>query len=122
MTDINTSDGAVLEALNNKADLDMANLPANIDYVIETWKSADGLSWYRLYKSGWIEQGVTAKTPINLPKAMKNDQYTALTTDITNTLVSGNVSISSKTTTTIYLTVNDRLCHVYVTGEIGNDV
>jgi len=29
----------------------------SIDYVIDTWRSSDGNSWYRKYKSGWIEQG-----------------------------------------------------------------
>ena len=26
-------------------------------YVIESWRSDDGSSWYRLYSDGWIEQG-----------------------------------------------------------------
>ncbi len=29
----------------------------NADYVIETWFASDGSSWYRKYKSGWVEQG-----------------------------------------------------------------
>ena len=37
-----------------------SEIPSDImtaDYVIETWRSADGSSWYRKYKSGWVEQG-----------------------------------------------------------------
>jgi hypothetical protein len=29
----------------------------NADYVIESWRATDGSSYYRKYKSGWIEQG-----------------------------------------------------------------
>lgn len=29
----------------------------NSDYVVDSWTSSDGLGWYRIYKSGWIEQG-----------------------------------------------------------------
>lgn len=38
------------------------DIPSDIntaDYVIETWRAADGSSWYRKYKSGWVEQGGT---------------------------------------------------------------
>ena len=28
-------------------------------FIVETWKSDDGLSWYRKYSDGWIEQGGT---------------------------------------------------------------
>lgn len=41
--------------LSGKADIDLSNVDENIDYVIESWK--DGSNWYRIYKSGWIEQG-----------------------------------------------------------------
>ena len=34
---------------------DFVNLNNGMDYVIESWNS--GTSWYRLYKSGWLEQG-----------------------------------------------------------------
>lgn len=27
------------------------------DTVIKEWRSSDGLSWYRKWKSGWVEQG-----------------------------------------------------------------
>ena len=28
-----------------------------ISHIIKTWKSDDGMSWYRKYSDGWIEQG-----------------------------------------------------------------
>lgn len=43
------------EILNGKMDNDLSNLPSNIDYVVEQW--ADNNNWYRVYKSGWCEQG-----------------------------------------------------------------
>lgn len=37
-----------------------SDIPTDImtaDYVTETWRASDGSSWYRKYKSGWVEQG-----------------------------------------------------------------
>lgn len=48
--------GAITEALNDKADRDLNNMTANIDYVVESYDDEEG-NWYRVYKSGWIEQG-----------------------------------------------------------------
>lgn len=50
------------------------------DFVTETWISDDGLSWYRKYASGWVEQGGEteknlATANIVLPIAMLNDTY-----------------------------------------------
>lgn len=83
MADINV--GAISEALNNKADrdlnntdvqtrldnkanttyvneqlatkakTDLSNIPSAYDYVVKTYKN--GSTWYRQYKSGWVEQG-----------------------------------------------------------------
>lgn len=59
---------------DKKADRDLNNTPANIDYVVKTGSSAAG--WYRLYKSGWIEQGgVSAESIITLPKEMADTSY-----------------------------------------------
>ena len=36
----------------------MSNVLANIDYVVESkFPTADDPTWYRVYKSGWLEQG-----------------------------------------------------------------
>ena len=80
MADINVN--ALSEALNNKADRDMQNITANIDYVVESYR--DGTTWYRLYKSGWVEQGGRGTssgvgfTTITLPKEMADTNYTLL--------------------------------------------
>ena len=76
------------EMINDKADIDLGNISLNIDYVVE-WKSptSSDPSWYRLYKSGWIEQGglfhssSTSGGTINtiiLMKEMANSSYTVL--------------------------------------------
>lgn len=45
----------VYEDLNIKANTSLSNVTANIDFVVERYN--DGFNWYRVYKSGWIEQG-----------------------------------------------------------------
>ena len=61
--------GAISEELNNKADIDLANLPDNYDFVIESqMPTADNnYTWYRKYKSGWVEQGCIG--PVNVTVA-----------------------------------------------------
>lgn len=47
-TDLSNCTKATQESINNI-------MPANMDYVVESGSS--GRTWYRKYKSGWIEQG-----------------------------------------------------------------
>ena len=51
--------GITAEQFNAKADLDLMNTASNVDIVIESQlPTADnGYTWYRKYKSGWVEQG-----------------------------------------------------------------
>ena len=61
MTEPAIDTGAILEALNDKTDRDCRNVDttAGADAVIE-WQAptaANNYTWYRLYKSGWVEQG-----------------------------------------------------------------
>ncbi|MDR0666864.1 MAG: phage tail protein [Campylobacteraceae bacterium] len=48
---------AFLDALNAKAQADLSNVSADVDFVIENWISEDNNLWYRKYKSGLVEQG-----------------------------------------------------------------
>ena len=50
---------AELQAVDmSKADTALSNVLANIDYVVESkFPTADDPTWYRVYKSGWLEQG-----------------------------------------------------------------
>ena len=94
MTDINI--GAISEALNNKVDLPSPSTPQDaVDYVVEKQEptSANGYTWYRKYKSGWVEQGVikaevaTAIYTFNFPILMANTNYAVMTSvsDVLNT-------------------------------------
>jgi len=35
----------------------VASSDTGADYVVDSWHASDGTSWYRKWKSGWIEQG-----------------------------------------------------------------
>ena len=66
----------------NKADTDLSNVSSNIDYVVESQDptEANGYTWYRLYKSGWVEQGgvisiVKGVTNVTLPVEMNDTNY-----------------------------------------------
>ena len=92
MIDINV--GAIAESLNNKVDLVMGAPQDAVDYVVEKQDptSANGYTWYKKYKSGWVEQGGTMTFPkagtsrttktITFPIAMADTNYTAQPTPI----------------------------------------
>ena len=117
MTDINV--GAIPEALNNKVDLPTRSTPQDaVDYVVEKQDptSANGYTWYRKYKSGWVEQGGVFDAPnntagvektITLPLPMTNDKYT-ITIGVRNTTNDYNVYlfVATKTSTTITFKCN----------------
>ena len=46
-------------ALQQKVDLPSGKSQADIDYVVESQlpTAENNYTWYRLYKSGWVEQG-----------------------------------------------------------------
>lgn len=103
----------------NKANSDLSNTPSNIDYVIESQEptTANGYTWYRKYKSGWVEQGgnftYTARqsvyTTIVLPIQMANNHYTLVSepgyTARSDTATGQHVASRNglKTTTTIFI-------------------
>jgi len=84
---INT--GMILEALNDKVDRDCRNVDTNsgADVVIE-WQAPDpnnDYKWYRLYKSGWIEQGgktTSRDETVTFPKAFMDTNYTIVGNEI----------------------------------------
>ena len=69
--------GGLTEQMNDKLDLPEGLSQAGVDYVIDfKAPTADDPSWYRIYKSGWIEQGgrygssssyIAADTTITVP-------------------------------------------------------
>ena len=97
------------EVINNKMDRDGLNASATFDCVIETYGPDNSGNWYRLYKSGWIEQGgtrVAATTweTLTFLKPFIDDKYTA---QISNSAggTNGN-GIRNKTTTTMQIYQN----------------
>ena len=54
-------------------------MPENYDFVVE-WQSpsaSNNYTWYRKYKSGWVEQGGTSTTgTVVFPVQMVNSNYT----------------------------------------------
>lgn len=68
------------EGLSGKADTNLGNIPTNYDYVVESYNDENG-NWYRLYKSGWLEQGGFftcndgAQTSITFLKPFANTNY-----------------------------------------------
>lgn len=86
--------GLNAELFNGKADRDLKNLPSNYDYVVATQEatSANGYTWFRKYKSGWVEQGGRTTTftntasgtsdtkAISLPVVMLDSNYSVSVT------------------------------------------
>lgn len=63
------------------------SLPTGADYVVEWQQPTDlnNYTWYRKYKSGWVEQGgkvdiAVPTTTITLPVEMADTNYTVLAT------------------------------------------
>ena len=114
MTDINV--GAITEALNNKVDLPTPSTPQDaVDYVVEKQDptSANSYTWYRKYKSGWVEQGgiklqnTTSKQALSFPIEMNGSTYSVLTSVMDDNLSNFVfcVKVTDKTTTGFKTTV-----------------
>lgn len=73
----NVATKAELQAVDSsKANTALSNVLANIDYVVESQVNADG-SWYRKYKSGWLEQGgISTGQTVTFLKSFANTNYT----------------------------------------------
>lgn len=107
--------GITSEQLNNKADRDFNNIPSNYDYVVESYTNE--FSWYRKYKSGWVEQGgrtgtlgTNAVAQIVLPIEMKTTTYSVLigtaANDAENT--AGRIGVIGKTLTTTGFSISNQ--------------
>lgn len=96
-----------MTALSGKANTDLSNVSSNIDYIVESKVNSNG-SWYRKYKSGWLEQGGIGLTvsadgtkTVTLIKPFKDTKYIVnwLDQDGYTLTSSGTRGISNKTTT-----------------------
>ena len=84
----------------------------NYDYVIETQDptAENNYTWYRKYKSGWIEQGghttsSDAGTICSFPVEMRDTNYSALVSVTGDS--SSNFSTAVKTKQTNYITISN---------------
>lgn len=96
-----------MTALSGKANTDLSDVSRNIDYIVESKVNSNG-SWYRKYKSGWLEQGGIGLTvsadgtkTVTLIKPFKDTKYIVnwLCEDGSTLNSSGTRGISNKTTT-----------------------
>lgn len=92
-----------------KAQTDFGNVSDNLDFVVETWRSDDGTSWYRKYRSGWVEQFgligdvATGWITITLPVEMADANYFIGKMTVATSSDYGSIrghSVSNLTTTT----------------------
>lgn len=114
MADINI--GAISEVLNNKVDLPTGDSQAGIDFVID-WQNpteANGYTWYRKYKSGWVEQGGVSggvTTVVTLPVEMADTNYTLVCSGVyaprTNTGGANWSAVSGDRTSTTTITLGN---------------
>lgn len=105
----NVATKAELQAVDrSKADTALSNVLANIDYVVESkFPTEEDPSWYRVYKSGWVEQGgfshvTSGAVTVSLSKPFLNTAFSALAMIFGNpTIDIGYIRSSEKTTSTI---------------------
>lgn len=104
---------SALQQIGNKVDRSEA------DYVVEEYK--DGDDWYRVYKSGWVEQGgrvvpSTSWKGVVLLKPMADSYYSVMVTncgeDVTRYAVKAGTP-SKNTATTVYMTAGNDSTGVY---------
>ena len=94
-------------ALVSKADTDLSNVSSNIDYVVESYTDAETGQWYRLWKSGWLEQGgfLPGPTPggstttVTFLKEFNDLNYYPVFTNCWDGYVENGTSINNLTTT-----------------------
>lgn len=118
-----TNLGDISTLRNNVTALD-TRTSGLIDYVIESQEptSANNYTWYRKYKSGWVEQGgdfTSAGTTVTLPVTMANTRYSVATT---NTISESENYVKwqylgvEKTTTSITIRANGTAQAWFVAG------
>ena len=118
----NKADTSYIDGLlATKADTDLGNIPTNYDYVVESQEptSANGYTWYRKYKSGWVEQGGYVAVSgqqnitITLPVEMADANYVVqITNDFNNAESQYGSQCNGRSTTQIIIK-----CGSYSSGD-----
>ena len=115
-----TAAAAAADQAADKAQTDLSNvsqlpqsrinaiMPANMDYVVESYTDAETGQWYRVYKSGWIEQGGGPVSygsgwgqsgTVNLLKEMANQKYMVTLTFATTTSFAPSLACTGRNVT-----------------------
>lgn len=121
-------------ALVGKANADLSNvsqlpqsridtiMPVNMDYVVDSYSDGEG-NWYRVYKSGWIEQGLFLPSPIgsytvSLLKPFKDISYTVQmsTAYTSNYSTARTICKDNKTVSSFQILMADVAMQVYITA------
>lgn len=104
---INSEAAEFINGLAKKANTDLSNVSSNIDYVVERNVNSSG-TWYKKYKSGWLEQGGIGLTvsadgtkTVTLRKPFKNTKYIVNWLDQAGSALAGQGTrgVDSKATT-----------------------
>lgn len=103
-TELSTQESAQLASqMQMKAQTDLANVTANIDFVVESYDDGQG-NWYRKYRSGWIEQGGVVQVTgvnsynsytLNFLQEFSDTNYTFLRNYALNSSTANNSSFNS---------------------------
>ena len=86
ISNFGSADLADIQTSVANLDVKVNNIPISTSYVTESWVAEDGLSWYRKYSDGWIEQGGKTKNVTNagitvtMPLAFSSTNYRVLAT------------------------------------------
>ena len=115
-----TAAAAAADQAADKAQTDLSNvsqlpqsrinaiMPANMDYVVESYTDAETGQWYRVYKSGWIEQGGGPvsygggwgqRGTVNLLKEMADQKYMVILTFATTTSFAPSLACTGRNVT-----------------------
>lgn len=115
------ADNAASVNPNNFAKADLSNvsqlsqsrvdtiMPGNMDYVVESkTPTADDPTWYRKYKSGWLEQGgiVTAAGEVTLLKPFANTAYSVQATSLYTNYTNWGFGINKTSVSSFHLNMN----------------
>lgn len=104
-TDLSEQESAQLASqMQMKAQKDLGNVDSNIDFVVESWNDEQG-NWYRVYKSGWVEQGgVVSKNGITITlfKPFASDNYNICICANKNSSSAAATNFYNRTTTSFY--------------------
>lgn len=92
LTNTASADVAQIQTALAALESEVGALPSPTAYVTQTWTADDGLSWYRKWSDGWIEQGGIANSgghvTVSLPLGFSDENYFVMSTGLgTNGLV-----------------------------------